>query len=636
MTLRLATIHVIVISLFGLVWADVCSNFCVRELGPTGCGKGPWCKDNRRCQSLFWLDREGSRPRICLFAGDKEACPTNEPVLCEDARVAMTGDARMNEGEASYLTTIEPVTSTGISMLYAPYILTNIGFAETSVSPALATTFISTSTTTTTTGQLLTTTTTTTGQLLTTTTTTTGKILTTTTTAETSSTTMSTTTTTTTTIEVSTTQTGTTVIEARAEVNNMLGLTPTEAAIPIAENERLVAALSATSVMAPDIPRMFLNALLFPRIMRLIFPSRRGYEIAFSRSSFGAATVATTSIPEETVIDLHYNREVADYRPRCNVRFLGSGRDEEVFSLMFDTGSESSHIKVGRPGGYMDNDRVVSCSGGSPSSVRFGHGRCVRTIPVIRKIVEMAEIVSSTDAAVTYAFEMELLLTSVLDSSRGTGIGLVGAGRNSNFAIAVGVFGIIGNSEPYCFPNSQCAGQLIIGDVNIRQDCTIYYFPLSGRLPNHWAVPGSVAVGPMASSASTTWIVDTGMNGFAVPEESFTEIIRIISSLGGTTRTVPEHGYRVVSNCQNCIRELPTLYFRIGILPTSWIEISLRPSEYLVNCSQGLQECVLWLDHNEIYWAPHARLLGMGILKKLLTVFDNENDRIGFCHWNSS
>ena len=81
-------------------YGDMCSEFCVQELGPFGCAKGSWCKKSYDCHSLFWT---GSSPRICVFP-DNGDCHNVHPVLCSEAESSLRGsnqDVDRNSGAAS-------------------------------------------------------------------------------------------------------------------------------------------------------------------------------------------------------------------------------------------------------------------------------------------------------------------------------------------------------------------------------------------------------------------------------------------------------------------------------------------------------------------------------------------------------
>ena len=64
------------------VSGDMCADFCIRQLGPAGCPKGSWCKNNHDCHSLFWTSDE--RTNICVFTGSSD-CLDVRPVLCSEA-----------------------------------------------------------------------------------------------------------------------------------------------------------------------------------------------------------------------------------------------------------------------------------------------------------------------------------------------------------------------------------------------------------------------------------------------------------------------------------------------------------------------------------------------------------------------
>jgi hypothetical protein len=64
----------------------------------------------------------------------------------------------------------------------------------------------------------------------------------------------------------------------------------------------------------------------------------------------------------------------------------------------------------------------------------------------------------------------------------------------------------------------------------------------------------------------------------------------------------------------------------------SGVDIVVAPIEYLRSFDQSAGTCYLGLDPVGLASYPSTRLLGMGVLKKLVSVFDQENARMGFCN----
>ena len=78
------------------------------------------------------------------------------------------------------------------------------------------------------------------------------------------------------------------------------------------------------------------------------------------------------------------------------------------------------------------------------------------------------------------------------------------------------------------------------------------------------------------------------------------------------------------ANCP-ALHHLPIVTFKLGIGPSS-VTVSLLPEDYILTLLSG--NCLLQIADSEL---DGARILGMNILSKMMTVFDHTNDRLGFC-----
>ena len=87
-------------------YGDMCNNFCVRELSESECAKGPYCKNNYDCHSLFWTE---SSPRICVFTGSG-TCRNVIPVLCSEAESSSSTGLHASATEET--TRVAPVVET--------------------------------------------------------------------------------------------------------------------------------------------------------------------------------------------------------------------------------------------------------------------------------------------------------------------------------------------------------------------------------------------------------------------------------------------------------------------------------------------------------------------------------------------
>ena len=360
-------------------------------------------------------------------------------------------------------------------------------------------------------------------------------------------------------------------------------------------------------------------------------------------------------------LSLHYNPFESDFRPRVKVSFLAHGQDIG-FSLVFDTGSDKTHIlmaggpddvasdappsylpedgidsslePVNRPArwmeGYLDVGLVAQTSGAG--RLVYGTDDNPRPIDVTRRINEVAQLYSG---ATTFVHEIEIDLTTKVDN-RFTGIGLLGAGRTSHFARAAGVFAYMGPLVDYSGWATASAGTLHIvgrdGGEQLNDFCrtgsNIEYFPLAGN-SIHWMVRGSIESGTMRHDLS--FIVDTGASGVFVTTDILNAIKAALVASGAVlAAAVPGHLLRY----DNCFRyrELPAVKYTVGSGPMA-VSISLTPEDYIVGPSGPVGTCFLNLF--DATAGTTSRLFGMELLSKLLTVFDETRNRIGFCHTRS-
>ena len=65
--------------------------------------------------------------------------------------------------------------------------------------------------------------------------------------------------------------------------------------------------------------------------------------------------------------------------------------------------------------------------------------------------------------------------------------------------------------------------------------------------------------------------------------------------------------------------------FKLGDGPSA-VHVPLPPRDYIARRLNG--ECTLVLTDSAV---GQARIIGMNILSKMITVFDRRNDRLGFC-----
>ena len=365
---------------------------------------------------------------------------------------------------------------------------------------------------------------------------------------------------------------------------------------------------------------------------------------------------------EHRQLTLHYNSIRIDNRPRIKVSFLQHGQNIG-FSLLFDTGSDITHIvrahgpeDVGdqiRPGyslqdgidsslepvnrpaswgeGYLDVGVVSETRGAH--RVLFGSDLKMKSVDIIRRIREVAQLYSESTK---FVHDIEIDLTTKMTSGL-TGIGLFGAGPTSHFVRAAGAFAYVGPPVDYDGAATASAGTLHIlgrdGGEHLngfcRTDTTIEFFPLAGHdNSSHWIVGGSMESGPIRHQG--LYIVDTGASGVYVTPDILRAIKASLVESGASREPTPP-GHKLRYN--NCFRyqSLPTIDVTVGT-GSSAVTVSLTPEDYILPDLLPDGTCVLNLWDGTV---GRRQLLGIKVLSKLLTVFDQTRNRIGFCHIRS-
>ena len=331
------------------------------------------------------------------------------------------------------------------------------------------------------------------------------------------------------------------------------------------------------------------------------------------------------TFPVVSVVGLHTHR--ADYwgRPRISV----SLRNGQTFSMMFDTGSATTHLAVRtdtHPGYELDKGKTTVLRGASV--LRFGCD--VRSIPVVCRIRETARLEDGTTE-----FPLDIELTESMDTAA-VGAGLLGAGFSSAFSKSVEIFSYI----PYMTRGTAERGLLVIGKAVEEDFCltgsSINYLPVRHELSKHqWIVSGSVQIGP-GTTFPVNWAVDTGGGPeYDLPSPIFDHFIDQLVRLGAEFRV--EHAgswkeRRYIVNCASVRGLLPILFFNIGVgdLATSLATGSLIP--HYLGQEQADGSCPLFVTKDQ-QSLPSAKshLLPTSILDRLLTVFDHKNSRLGVC-----
>ena len=335
-------------------------------------------------------------------------------------------------------------------------------------------------------------------------------------------------------------------------------------------------------------------------------------------------------------ISLHYSETAPDSRPRIYVGFLGSDQDEE-YSLLFDTGSDVSHILAADGEGYVDvgAGRIV----GGEGELVYGSEWCERSVPVIRKITEMARITGPDENSDYFVLEIEINLTSRIDD-RNIGIGLFGAGRTSHFAHSVGAFAFMGQEQKFRphfdFITSHPSGTLLIGeDFAFESFCQqpLAWTRTEPQISDiHWVVSGLIGLqgddDSLVGGGPVHWLIDTGASSFFLPEWLYHNVITRIAVDGSTEVIHTREGtFPLVMDCRNMER-WPVIELRFGDL-----RVLVYPHDYSTEYNPVMFHCYLKLQHNNFLSVPTpVTMLSVEVLSKLITVFDRRNDRVGFCY----
>ena len=365
---------------------------------------------------------------------------------------------------------------------------------------------------------------------------------------------------------------------------------------------------------------------------------------------------------EDRPLTLHYSALMLDDRPRVKINFLGNGRNIG-FSLMLDTGSERTHIvrangpeDIGANGllGYSQQDGIDSSlepvnrparwregyldvglapETGGRHTLYYGSDMHLKSVSVIRTIREVGQLYSE---ATKFVFEVEIDLTDKMQNGF-TGIGLLGAGPTSHFARTAGVFAFMGPPVDYNGSKKASAGSLhIIGQDGgehlngvCRSGANIEFFTLEGHdNSKHWVVRGAMESGAIRHEVS--YIVDTGAAGVYVTSDILMAVKAALVESGAILEPRPP-GHKL--RYKNCARyqSLPTIEYTVGT-GSSAVTVSITPDDYLFRKFLPEGTCVLELSEEK---AGTSRILSISILSKLLTVFDQTRNRIGFCHIRS-
>ena len=221
----------------------------------------------------------------------------------------------------------------------------------------------------------------------------------------------------------------------------------------------------------------------------------------------------SSQLGEGAIFDVHTNDNAQDIRPRVWVRFARDGGSAVRHSLIFDTGSDVSHIRdssaARRPGedvGVTTGARVVpdahssSKDDESPCTIWYGSAGWVRPVVFSHRVPQTAEVIGVRDSI---AVDLDILLSPDGDGDD-TGLGLLGAALTSPFAESVGIFAFVPPPlRDWPLELHESAGMVLVGETDPRvlsSRCRVGdSIRWTGLQPEAvwqhlWAVEGSVSV----------------------------------------------------------------------------------------------------------------------------------------------
>ena len=341
---------------------------------------------------------------------------------------------------------------------------------------------------------------------------------------------------------------------------------------------------------------------------------------------------------EPVRIAMSFDRFSIDRRPRVDLRFLGSCHPL-IYSLMFDTGSHVSVIVASPPadpslGHSRPHSRraskderyispVVDWTSKGECKLGFGVDSCWSEFNSLGCVDDHIVFMSSRDP---YSLPISIHLIDRFDASMG--VGLLGAAPTSHFAEFSRFFTYHPPRGPDRTPT------LLVGERNeavITAGCVfpeLVWIPRdTAGSPNHWAIPGGMSVGDAAASIqSVNWIVDTGARRVFVTSEIFDYTVSTIESSGSAVGPYVPGYHTLVSNCTDYLTRFPVIHVHLG----EELVVPIGPTEYVEWVGRGnVSTCALNMDTGRT--ADGSRLIGIQILHRLISAFDRDNDRVGFC-----
>ena len=363
---------------------------------------------------------------------------------------------------------------------------------------------------------------------------------------------------------------------------------------------------------------------------------------------------------------LHFNPIHYDARPRATMSFIKNGQ-RIGFSLMFDTGSADSLIlefkgtpeerdAIGlSPPAYMPIDEIdhslepvfrpakrgegylnVGYVEGEVRNIYFGTANDLRPVESNGRINEFAVLYSGGNF---FGYEIEIELTKRI-TDPAIGIGLLGAGRMSHLAQSARIFSFMGPPIDYTGPATRSAGTLLIGERDesvLNSNCLdgqeLRFFPTRTEISKvHWVVGGSLTMkdksGREFATTDINWGLDTGAHSVFVTTGMKLAIKQAMLENGANLISDSPGKYPMYKDCPSA-GVMPTFTFDLGT-GTQAVPVVLTAKDY-IRTYTGEYSGYCSLEVSDSTPNQSVRLIGIQVLSKLFTVFDAENDRLGFC-----
>lgn len=507
MSHRFAILSGILFCYTRIAQGDMCQDFCLKELGRTGCSKGSWCKNNYDCQSLFFTSAD--RTSICVFTGSG-SCTNTFPVLCSDARGRIEG-----------------------------------GIAKT-----------------------------------------------------------------------------------------------------------------RTTKLPPMTGRSSEFQLPKPKITT-IMP-----QTTMKSTGYTDQTIYQKASP--VTISLHYGPNYQDLRPRITMSFKDNVK-KIGFSVLFDTGSEKSHILECKgtkqelealenaPPSYGNIDGIDHSAEPVTRPAKLGEGYqkgChvqqtgearVLLYGPLNKYIRFESNCRIKESAILFSGKNSFTFPIEIDLTRDVhfhGVGLLGAAPSSHFANTVGIFSYLGPPIDSTVPTTRSAGTLFIGERDesiLKSHCLeghdLKFVPWVPEISlTFWGIRGSLTMDNESRNETVTsnmdWIIDSGADGSFVTREMLAAIKQAMLDNGAVIHPGTPGYMDIYRNCPSP-KVMPKFTFHLGTGPEA-VLVVITAKDY-IRATDSSGWCYLRVKDDTVL-TPSIGFISRDILSKLLTVFDAENHRIGFCN----